>query len=93
MAENKSKTHSAGEKVCILVVDDRTDKLLAYEVMLVELNQEIVCARLRRAGEARGAAVPVARNGVRAGKARPLVDYVFPALLPVHDNDRGYRIS
>jgi signal transduction histidine kinase len=45
MAENKSKTHSPGEKVCILVVDDRTDKLLAYEVMLAELNQEIVCAR------------------------------------------------
>ncbi len=33
------------EKVSILVVDDRADKLLAYEVMLAQLNQNIVCAR------------------------------------------------
>ena len=33
------------EKVSILVVDDRADKLLTYEVMLAELNQDIVCAR------------------------------------------------
>ena len=33
------------EKVSILVVDDRADKLLTYEVMLAELNQNIVCAR------------------------------------------------
>jgi signal transduction histidine kinase len=33
------------EKVSILVVDDRADKLLAHEVMLAELNQHIVCAR------------------------------------------------
>src|SRR3984893_19189861 len=45
MASNKSTPHSAGEKVSILVVDDRADKLLAYEVMLAELNQEIICAR------------------------------------------------
>ena len=29
----------------ILVVDDRADKLLAYEVMLAELKQNIVCVR------------------------------------------------
>jgi signal transduction histidine kinase len=45
MASSKSTTHSAGGKVRILVVDDRADKLLAYEVMLAELNQEIICAR------------------------------------------------
>jgi signal transduction histidine kinase len=45
MATDKSTTYSAGEKVSILVVDDRTDKLLAYEVILAELNQNIVCAR------------------------------------------------
>src|SRR5690242_1179297 len=33
------------EKISILVVDDRADKLLAYEVMLAELNQNIVSAR------------------------------------------------
>jgi signal transduction histidine kinase len=33
------------EKINILVVDDRADKLLAYEVMLAELNQNLVCAR------------------------------------------------
>src|SRR5205085_12448397 len=37
--------NSSGEKVSILVVDDRADKLLAYEVMLAELNQNLVCAR------------------------------------------------
>src|SRR5947209_4107902 len=35
----------ADGKISILVVDDRADKLLAYEVMLAELNQNIVCAR------------------------------------------------
>src|SRR6202166_2601645 len=33
------------EKVNILIVDDRPDKLLAHEVVLSELNQNIVCAR------------------------------------------------
>lgn len=32
-------------RINILVVDDRPDKLLAYEVMLAELNQNIVSAR------------------------------------------------
>ena len=39
--ENISDTNKAS----ILVVDDRADKLLAYEVMLAELNQNIVSAR------------------------------------------------
>ena len=33
------------DKVSILVVDDRPDKLLTYEVMLAELNQNLVRAR------------------------------------------------
>ncbi|MFZ3374589.1 MAG: response regulator, partial [Chthoniobacterales bacterium] len=33
------------EKVNILIVDDRPDKLLAHEVVLSELNQNVVCAR------------------------------------------------
>ena len=35
----------ADEKVSILIVDDRLDKLLSYEVMLAELNQNVVRAR------------------------------------------------
>jgi signal transduction histidine kinase len=45
MSPNTSSDDSAEEKVSILVVDDRADKLLAYEVMLAELKQDIVCAR------------------------------------------------
>src|SRR5437763_9747309 len=45
MSGNKSKNDSSGDKVSILVVDDRADKLLAYEVMLAELKQNIVCVR------------------------------------------------
>jgi signal transduction histidine kinase len=46
----KPKNHGQNEgemteKINILVVDDRADKLLAYEVMLAELNQNLVCAR------------------------------------------------
>src|SRR5438046_3885756 len=44
MSENKSND-SSGDKVSSLVVDDRADKLLAYEVMLAELKQKIVCVR------------------------------------------------
>src|SRR4029077_20633298 len=33
------------EKVNILIVDDRPDKLLAHEVVLDELNENIVCAQ------------------------------------------------
>src|SRR5436190_24294505 len=35
----------AEEKVSILIVDDRPDKMLAYETILSELNENIVCAR------------------------------------------------
>ena len=42
---NKGQNNMSDEKVSILVVDDRADKLLTYEVMLAELNQNVVCAR------------------------------------------------
>src|SRR6267143_140843 len=45
MSENETNNDSSGDKVSILVVDDRADKLLAYEVMLAELKQNIVCVR------------------------------------------------
>ena len=45
MPANNANNNSSAQKVSILVVDDRTDKLLAYEVMLAELNQNIVCVR------------------------------------------------
>ena len=36
------------ERVSILIVDDRPDKLLTYEVMLAELNENIVRANSGR---------------------------------------------
>ena len=45
MSENKTNNDFSEDKVSILVVDDRADKLLAYEVMLAELKQNIVCVR------------------------------------------------
>src|SRR5881398_3543977 len=45
MSGNKTNNDSSGDKVSILVVDDLADKLLAYEVMLAELKQNIVCVR------------------------------------------------
>jgi signal transduction histidine kinase len=45
MPAKNSNNDSSGQKVSILVVDDRPDKLLAYEVILAELNQNIVCVR------------------------------------------------
>src|SRR5713101_6633084 len=45
MSENRTNNDSSGGKVSILVVDDRADKRLAYEVMLAELKQNIVCVR------------------------------------------------
>src|SRR5713101_3781891 len=45
MSEDNTNNDSSGDKVSILVVDDRADKLLAYEVMLAELKQKIVCVR------------------------------------------------
>ena len=40
-------TDAADEKVNILIVDDRPDKLLAHEVVLAELNQNLVRATFR----------------------------------------------
>jgi signal transduction histidine kinase len=45
MSEDKERKNSEGEKVGILVVDDRADKCLAYEVMLADLKQDVICAR------------------------------------------------
>jgi signal transduction histidine kinase len=45
MPANPTSSSSSQDKVSILVVDDRSDKLLAYEVMLAALNQNIVCVR------------------------------------------------
>ena len=45
MSGNTGSSNSSGEKVSILVVDDRADKRLTYEVRLSELNQNIVCVR------------------------------------------------
>ncbi len=45
MSETKDNSDSSADKVNILVVDDRSDKLLAYEVMLADLKQNIVCVR------------------------------------------------
>src|SRR4051812_25738664 len=45
MAAEPNGTDGADEKVNILVVDDRPDKLLAHEVVLEELNQNLVRAR------------------------------------------------
>ena len=45
MSSNRGINDSSEEKVSILVVDDRADKLLAYEVMLADLNRDVICAR------------------------------------------------
>ena len=42
---SKNGTNKSRDKVGILVVDDRADKLLAYEVMLAPLNENIVSVR------------------------------------------------
>ena len=39
------RANPADKKVSILLVDDRADKLLTYEVMLAELQQNLVQAR------------------------------------------------
>jgi signal transduction histidine kinase/response regulator RpfG family c-di-GMP phosphodiesterase len=44
MAADSSPKEPAEEKVSILIVDDRHDKLLAHETVLAELNQNLVCA-------------------------------------------------
>jgi signal transduction histidine kinase/response regulator RpfG family c-di-GMP phosphodiesterase len=45
MAAEPNAADGADEKVNILIVDDRPDKLLAHEVVLAELNQNLVRAR------------------------------------------------
>jgi signal transduction histidine kinase len=45
MSETNGNSNSSGQNVNILVVDDRPDKCLAYEVMLADLKQNIVCVR------------------------------------------------
>ena len=42
--ETAAATEGADEKVNILIVDDRPDKLLAHEILLEELNQNLVKA-------------------------------------------------
>lgn len=44
MAEEVNGRHSAEEKVNILLVDDRPDKLLAHEAVLAELDQNLIRA-------------------------------------------------
>ena len=47
MAEESSakEKEPAEKKVSILIVDDRPDKMLAYETILSDLNEDVVCAR------------------------------------------------
>src|ERR1051325_5404582 len=45
MSAEPSLKEPAEEKVSILIVDDRHDKMLAYEAILSDLNENIVCAR------------------------------------------------
>jgi signal transduction histidine kinase/DNA-binding response OmpR family regulator len=45
MSAEPSPKEPAEEKVSILVVDDRHDKMLAYETILSDLHENIVCAR------------------------------------------------
>ena len=42
---NATEKEPAEEKVSILIVDDRHDKMLAYETILADLNENVVCAR------------------------------------------------
>src|SRR3954464_13182115 len=45
MPEDSSAHDPAEEKVAILIVDDRHDKMLAYEAILADLEEDLVCAR------------------------------------------------
>src|SRR3954453_5412779 len=45
MSAEPSTKEPAEEKVSILIVDDRHDKMLAYETILADLNENVVCAR------------------------------------------------
>src|SRR3979409_105344 len=44
MSADSSAQEPAGEKVSILIVDDRPDKLLGYETILEDLNENVVRA-------------------------------------------------
>src|ERR1051325_4713908 len=45
MPGDPSTKEATEKKVSILIVDDRPDKMLAYETILAELNENVVCAR------------------------------------------------
>src|SRR3989440_7854351 len=45
MSGESNLKEPAEEKVSILIVDDRHDKMLAYETILSDLHENIVCAR------------------------------------------------
>src|SRR5947209_10611758 len=45
MAEDSSAHDPAEQKVSILIVDDRHDKMLAYQAILADLEENVVCAR------------------------------------------------
>ncbi|HKP01975.1 MAG TPA: response regulator [Chthoniobacterales bacterium] len=45
MPGDPSTKEATEKRVSILIVDDRPDKMLAYETILAELNENIVCAR------------------------------------------------
>src|SRR2546421_9509364 len=45
MSGESNLKEPAEEKVSILIVDDRPDKMLAYEAILSDLKENIVCAR------------------------------------------------
>src|SRR5881394_3853642 len=45
MSGDPSTKEATEQKVSILIVDDRPDKMLAYETILSDLKENIVCAR------------------------------------------------
>ncbi len=45
MAEDSSVPEPAEQKVSILIVDDRHDKMLAYQAILSDLEENLVCAK------------------------------------------------
>ena len=45
MPEDSIPKETADEKVSILIVDDRSDKLLAHQTILDDLNEILACLR------------------------------------------------
>src|SRR6478736_201950 len=43
--DSSAKENEVEDKVSILIVDDRPDKMLAYEAILTDLEENVVCAR------------------------------------------------